>query len=139
MRRRSGLTLVETAISVAVLSILALVALPGMKLAAKRADEYELRAALRAMRSAIDRHFDAEHALNPGGIDALKYPKSLEALIERRLLRRIPEDPLSGKAEWRFIASTDPPDSRYTTGDNVWDVRTLSEATALDGTRYDTW
>lgn len=137
--RRAGLTLVETAISVAVLAALALVALPGMKLAAQRAEEYELRAALRQIRAAIDRHFDAEHALNPGGIDALKYPKSLDALVEKRYLRRIPEDPVTGRAEWRTIASTDPPDSRHGSNDNVWDVRSLSEGVAIDGTRHDAW
>lgn len=136
---RRGLTLVELAIVLGVLSILAGIALPAVRMNVRRADELELRSSLRQMREAIDRCFRERDEASPGGIDALKYPASLAQLVEEKYLRSIPRDPFSGKAEWRTISSTDGPDSRESNGDNVWDVRSTSEELGLDGTPLAEW
>jgi general secretion pathway protein G len=56
-----------------------------------------------------------------------------------RFLRRIPEDPMTGKAEWNLRSMQDDPKSTSWGGQNVFDVTTKSEGTALDGTKYNEW
>jgi general secretion pathway protein G len=56
-----------------------------------------------------------------------------------RFLRRIPVDPMTGKAEWGLRAVQDDPDSTSWGGSNVFDIYSLSQGTALDGTRYSDW
>ena len=56
-----------------------------------------------------------------------------------RFLRKIPVDPMTGKAEWGLRAVQDDPDSRSWSGHNVFDVYSLSTDTAMDGTNYADW
>ena len=56
-----------------------------------------------------------------------------------RFLRRIPVDPMTGKAEWGMRSVQDDPDSTSWGGKNVFDVFSLSSGTALDGTKYSDW
>jgi general secretion pathway protein G len=56
-----------------------------------------------------------------------------------KFLRRIPVDPLMGNNEWGKRSYQDKPDSRSWGGQNVYDVYSLSEGTALDGTKYRDW
>ncbi|MBZ5699587.1 MAG: type II secretion system GspH family protein [Acidobacteriia bacterium] len=56
-----------------------------------------------------------------------------------RFLRKIPVDPMTGKAEWGLRAVQDDPDSRSWGGHNVFDVYSLSTGTAIDGTNYADW
>lgn len=56
-----------------------------------------------------------------------------------RFLRRIPVDPMTDKAEWGMRSVQDDPDSTSWGGKNVFDVFSLSSATALDGTKYSDW
>lgn len=54
-------------------------------------------------------------------------------------LRAIPVDPMTGKAEWSLRSSYDSPDASDWGGENVFDVRSKSTATALDGSKYNEW
>jgi general secretion pathway protein G len=56
-----------------------------------------------------------------------------------RFLRKIPVDPMTGKAEWGLRAVQDDPDSHSWGGHNVFDVFSLSTDTAMDGTNYADW
>jgi len=79
------------------------------------------------------------------------YPPDLETLVEgvsvvndqsgRKLkfLRRIPVDPLRGEADWGLRSYQDRSDSTSWGGQNVYDVYSKSDGTALDGTRYREW
>lgn len=54
-------------------------------------------------------------------------------------LRGLPVDPITGKAEWDFRSSYDPPDSTSWGGENIFDVRSKSKDTALNGEKYSDW
>ena len=54
-------------------------------------------------------------------------------------LRGLPIDPTTGKADWEFRSSYDPPDSTSWGGENLFDVRSKSKETALNGERYSDW
>ena len=56
-----------------------------------------------------------------------------------RFLRKIPVDPITGRAEWGMRSVSDPPDSMNWGGDNVFDVFSLSLEMSLDGTPYSEW
>lgn len=54
-------------------------------------------------------------------------------------LRGLPIDPMTGKADWDFRSSYDPPDSTSWGGENVFDVRSKSRGIALNGEHYSDW
>ena len=150
-RRRSGeagVTLVELIIVCAILSILAMAALPVVKFEVKRNKERELRADLWEMRAAIDAYKDAA---DKGAIqtkaDSNNYPPDLQTLVDGvdiqtkkvRFLRKIPVDPMTGATDWGLRSNQDDPDSDSFGGQDVYDVYTKSIGTALDGSKYNTW
>ena len=144
----SGLTLVELIITVAIVSILATVALPMAKFQVKREKERELRRDLWEMRDAIDRYKDAA---DRGGIkvsvDSMGYPPDLQTLVDGvevqdkkvRFLRAIPTDPMTRSKDWGMRSNQDDADSDSWGGQNVFDVFTKSQGTAMDGSSYNKW
>jgi general secretion pathway protein G len=54
-------------------------------------------------------------------------------------LRGLPVDPMTGKAEWELRSCYDAPDAGSWGGENVFDVRSKSKETALNGERYSDW
>jgi general secretion pathway protein G len=150
-RGERGLTLLEVLIVIGILLVIAGAALPVAKVGIKRQKELELRRALRDMRSAIDEYkrVSGQGMILQRDVDAEGYPPDLETLVEgieqvgstRKLkfLRRIPIDPMTGEAEWGMRSYQDDHDSRSWGRQNVYDVYSLSQATALDGTQYEDW
>jgi len=147
----AGLTLLELIIASSLLLILASAALPIFRFTVVRARESELRHNLREIRGAIDRYKDlADQLLVQVQVGSEGYPPDLETLVDGvsyggtgtekiRLLRRIPVDPMTGKAEWGLRSVQDDPDSTGWGGSNVFDVYSKSTGTALDGTKYSDW
>jgi general secretion pathway protein G len=144
----SGLTLVELIICVAIVAILASAAIPIARFQVKREKERELRRDLWEMRDAIDRYKDAaDKGAMQIKADSLGYPPDLETLVNGvdiqdkkvKFLRRIPIDPMTGTADWGLRSNQDDADSDSFGGQNVFDVHTKSQGTALDGTKYSTW
>jgi general secretion pathway protein G len=143
-----GLTLVELIVTVAILSILASAAIPVTIFVIKREREHELRRDLWEMRDAIDHYKDAadQHAFQTK-VDSQNYPPDLETLVNGvdvqgkkvKFLRRIPVDPMTGKAEWGLHSMQDDPKSDSYGGQSVFDVYSKSQGTALDGTKYSDW
>jgi len=148
--KQSGMTLLELIMACAILMILSSAALPIARVTVKRQKEAELRAALRELRTAVDRYKDmADRNLFRVEVGSEGYPPDLETLVNGvtigaddrkvRFLRRIPVDPMTGRAEWGLRAIRDDPQSTSWGGNNVFDVYSLSQATAMDGTRYAEW
>jgi general secretion pathway protein G len=144
-----GFTLAELVMVVALIAVLAAMALPVAKFTVKRHKEAELRLALRQIRTAIDEYKRmSDQGLIPLKIGGEGYPESLEELVEGveivgqetriRFLRRIPVDPMT-RDEWALRSYQDDPDATSWGGENVYDIRTSSEGTAIDGTKYADW
>lgn len=141
-RSRRGLTLIEIAISLVVISILASVGLPAARMAARRAREFELRYALRHIREGIDKYYELKHKESPEAPEDEKYPSTLDELVEERILRRIPVDPMTGKTDWMTVSTSDDRDDfivMFSDNANVYDVFSKSEGISIQGTPYKQW
>jgi general secretion pathway protein G len=201
MKTERGFSLIELVITITVLTILTLGAMPLVKVSVKRQKEQQLRDSLRQMRIAIDEfHRDTVGmvctgaAIQPGGqappttsIDPRSkvvisdctifgvdnpdhYPPDLETLVtgvnvvprgmqaggfgdkdtdatkvgqlstkQKVYLRSLPIDPMTGKADWELRSCYDPADAGSWGGENVFDVRSKSKDTALNGEKYSDW
>jgi general secretion pathway protein G len=64
---------------------------------------------------------------------------TLTSTKKKVYLRSIPIDPMTGQSDWDLRSTYDTPDSSSWSGENVFDVRSKSKATALDGTKYNEW
>jgi general secretion pathway protein G len=149
--RDAGFTIAEMVIVCALLTILAGITLPVTKYTWQRMKESELRSALREMRNAIDEHKRYSDAgLLPLELGTDGYPKDLETLVEGvevvgqidrkiKFLRRIPIDPMTNKAEWGLRGYKDEPDDTSWSGEDVYDVHSLSGRVGLNGVPYAKW
>ena len=147
----AGMTLLELIIACTILLILSSAAMPLARYTVMRQREAELRQDLREMRNAIDRYKDlSDRNLIRVELGSEGYPPDLDTLVKGvqlgaandrriRFLRRIPIDPMTGRADWGLRAIQDDPDSMSWGGKNVFDVYSKSQGTALDGTKYSDW
>jgi general secretion pathway protein G len=153
----AGMTLLELILATGILMVLATAALPIARVTVRREREVELHRALREMRNAIDRYKDAaDQKLIKVEIGTEGYPPDLDTLVNGvklggntpggtatgetvRFLRKIPIDPMTGQAKWGFRGVQDDPDTTSWNGKNVFEVYSLSQGTALDGTKYADW
>jgi general secretion pathway protein G len=216
---QSGFSLIELIITVSVLAILTLGVIPLVQVSVKRQKEYQLRAALREMREAIDQFHrealaGAQMQVNQQGQGLTtaqqeqaprnpqtqasnifadprvrvaitdqtiftadnpdRYPPDLETLVKgvdvlpitagslgRRgnlnysateaasgdsavpktkiYLRQIPVDPMTGQKDWVFRSCYDSVDATSWGGENIFDVHSKSQGTALNGEKYSDW
>jgi len=149
-----GFTYFELLATIIILMILATAIVPTAKVLRKRQKEIELRRELRILRTAIDGYKRAVSAGQIGGTDVKVgsegYPPDLDVLVKGvsqvgkidvklKFLRRLPFDPMTGKAEWGKRCYQDDPDDTSWCGENVWDVYSLSGGVGLDGTKYKEW
>ena len=155
--KRTGFTLIELMVTVAIVSLLATVAFPLAEVTAKRSKEEDLRHSLRQIRDAIDAYKQVwdegriEKKLGEAG-----YPPELKALVEGvkdakspegkkiYFLRRLPRDPMSSDSQatpeetWGKRSYDSPPDDPQD-GDDVFDVYSLNEDEGLNGIPYREW
>jgi len=155
---RPGFTIAEMIVTLALVAILAMSALPLGKTALKRQNEIELQRALRLMREAIDAYKKlADEKKIEIDEDTEGYPPTLEVLVKGievqdkeakgtarsrktvKFLRRIPKDPMTNSTDWGLRSYQDDFDSDVWGEENVYDVYTKSPAVALDGTKYKDW
>ena len=150
-----GYTFIELLVVSAIVMLLASAVMPLARVTATRQREAELRRALREMRVAIDRYKDAADAQQIASLEikvgSEGYPADLQVLVDgvaiqndatgRKLkfLRRVPVDPMTHSTEWGKRSYQDNPDATRWGGQNVFDVYSQFEGTALDGTKYRDW
>jgi general secretion pathway protein G len=160
LHNNRGLSLIELVVTMVILGILASMIIPSVKMTSTRVKEIELKRNLRDIRTAIDEYkkiYDRGVAENmirvvintPGG-----YPETLKVLVDgddfkgylpykKKFLRRVPADPFhlvrAGEDAWGMRSYEDDPDSNSPGGQDVYDVYSLSEGTAIDGTKYKDW
>jgi general secretion pathway protein G len=121
-----GFTLIEVLIVISIIGILVTLAQPSYHRAVTSAKEAALKEDLFILRDTIDQYY----------ADNAKYPQTLNDLVEKRYLRRVPKDPITGSTEtWAPVYFTDEQGQPM----GIFDVRSGSEAIALDGTRYSDW
>ncbi len=157
---RRGVSLIELIVTLVILSILAAVILPSAQMTMKRSRELELRRDLRTLRTALDNYkktYDQAVADKKivGTLDKSGYPETLQVLVDGydfggltnykvKFLRKIPVDPFNPpqpgeEPKWGLRSYNDQPDSNSWGGEDVYDVYSLSEETAIDGTKYKDW
>lgn len=148
-RSQRGVTLLEMIVVITILLVLMGAAVPVVRVSVKRQREVDLRRALWEMRDAIDRYKDAaDRNAFQIKLGTEGYPPDLDTLVngveaqgakKLRFLRRIPTDPMTGSKDWGLRSMQDDPKSDSWGGQNVFDVYTKSDQTALDGTKYKDW
>jgi general secretion pathway protein G len=155
MRQSRGYTFVELLVVSTIILILASAIMPLAKVTATRHREAELHRALREVRTAIDKFKDQADLGNISPLDLKpgneNYPADLQILVDgvtaandptgRKLkfLRHIPVDPMTHGTDWGLRSYQDKPDSTHWGGQNVFDLYTTFDGTALDGTKYKDW
>jgi general secretion pathway protein G len=133
-RSSSGFTLIELMVVMAIIGILATIAVPAMRTAPIRAREAALKEDLYQLRSCIDQF----HA------DRDRYPASLDELVSLGYLRQVPVDPITRAPDWvtevpEVTGEETEAEDAAGAGQGIIDVRSASEESALDGTKYSDW
>ena len=123
-KRRAGFTLIELLVVMSIIALLLALAVPRYFQSVTRAKEAVLKQNLTLIRDALDKHY----------ADTGAYPANMEALVAKRYLRKLPEDPVAESASsWIVI----PPDSPEKGG--VFDVKSGAPGNSLAGDAYSAW
>ena len=124
-----GFTIIELMVVLALIVILASLAMVQYRRTIIYSKEAVLRDDLTKLRDAIDQYY----------ADKNQYPSTLGALASDGYLREIPKDPITeSNSTWQEVPA-EPDSSNPTAGPGVYDVKSGSDGTALDGTRYSEW
>ena len=127
-RRLLGFTLIELMIVMAIVAILMSIAVPIYNRSIMRSKESVLKNNLFTLRTVIDEFT----------YDKQKAPQNLQDLVSEGYLRQIPTDPMTGAAEWKTIME-DALNAVNQTEPGIFDVRSASDKTSLEGTPYGDW
>jgi general secretion pathway protein G len=124
-----GFTLIELLVVLALISILATMGLAQYRTGVTHAKEAVLKTDLFDMRDAIDQYY----------ADKGQYPSALDSLVSDGYLRKVPVDPFTnGTDSWQTVPS-EPDPNNPTAAPGIYDVKSGSDASALDGTKYADW
>lgn len=121
-----GFTLIELIVVLAIIALLVSLVAPRYNRTVDNAREGTLRTSLNVMRDAIDKF----------AADKSRYPDSLDELVSAGYLRRVPDDPVTGRKDsWQML----PPLQGGVMPGRMADVRSGAAGNAQDGTPYATW
>jgi general secretion pathway protein G len=127
--RERGFTLIELLVVASILIVLAGIGLAQYKNGKTRASEAVLKQDLFNMRDAIDQYY----------ADKGMWPGTLDELVSAGYIRKVPDDPFtSNNSSWQIVPS-EPDPANPTAAPGVYDIKSGSDATALDGTKYSDW
>jgi general secretion pathway protein G len=128
---RAGFSLIELLIVIAMIGILVGLAIPQYKHAIMKSREVVLKENLFQIRKIINQYYT----------DKMKYPDSMQALVDEEYFHALPLDPITGSAEtWVEIWDTLTADDIYAgISPGIRDVTSGSNEKSLDGTAYNTW
>jgi len=128
-RLEQGFTLIEMLVVVSLIIVLASIGVTLYQTSITRAKEAVLKEDLFRMRDAIDQYY----------ADKGQYPGSLDDLVSGGYMRRIEPDPFT-RSESTWVAVPSEPDpNNPTAAPGISDVKSGSDATAIDGTKYADW
>lgn len=124
--RARGFTLMELLIVLVLIGLLAGLAAPVVTGSIQNARESTLKESLHNMRKAIDDYY----------ADTGSYPDTLEALVQKRYLRKLPLDPITDRKDsWVLVRE----EREGQGGGGIMDVRSGAEGNASDGKPFKEW
>jgi general secretion pathway protein G len=123
-----GFTLIELLVVLGLIVVLATIATTQYRTSVIRSREAVLSEDLFRMRDAIDQYY----------ADKGEYPPTLDALVTEGYIRKVPIDPFTNQADWQAIPS-EPDPNNPTASPGVYDVKSASDLTAINGTKYADW
>lgn len=129
---RKAVTLVELSVVLFILGILSGMAFPLAKIAKQREKEMLLHSRLTQVRQALDEFSREKRAKDKKITRPQSYPATLEELVKERCLRRLPEDPFTGKSDWVTVP--------YQSGQTaIYDLHSSSDMKAMNGEEVAKW
>jgi general secretion pathway protein G len=130
-RRRNdgGWTLIELLVVLSLILILVSLAMNQYRTSILQAKEATLRSNLYRMRDAIDQYY----------ADKGQYPASIQQLVTDGYIRAVPMDTITNSTDTWTTVPAEPDPSRPTAEPGIYDVKSGSEAMAMNGTRYADW
>ena len=124
-----GFTIIELMVVLALISIIATIGMAQYRNGVVHAREAVLKTDLFDLRDAIDQYY----------ADKGQYPGTLDSLVTDGYIRKIPVDPFTNAANtWQTVPS-EPDPNNPSAAPGIYDVKSGSDATAIDGTKYSDW
>jgi len=121
---KSGFTLVELLVVLSIIALLLTIATPKYFGSIDRAKETTLKQDLVTVRDAIDKYY----------ADKNVYPESLDELVEKKYINKLPFDPITeSNSTWEIVAPEPPLEGE------VYDIKSGATGTAKDGSKYAEW
>ena len=124
-----GFTMIEMLVVMTLIVILASLGMVQYRSSVQRAEEAVLKENLFRLRDAIDQYF----------ADKTKYPASLSDLVSEGYIREVPKDPMTQSTDSWQSTPAEPDANNPASSVGIYDVKSGSDRTALDGTRYSEW
>lgn len=126
---QTGWTLIELLVVLSLIMILSSLALTTYRNSILTAKEASLRSDLFQMRDAIDQYY----------ADKGRYPESLDTLVTEHYLRAIPKDPITGATDTWQTVPAEQDSGAVQANAGIYDIKSGSADTALDGSAYQDW
>ncbi len=127
--RSSGFTMIELLVVMTLIVVLATVGMTQYRQSVTRAEEAVLKENLFRMRDAVDQFY----------ADKNKYPSNLAELSSEGYIREVPTDPMTKSKDTWTTTQAEPDANNPASQVGIYDVKSGSDRTALDGTRYADW
>ncbi len=128
-RNQRGFTLIELMVVMTIIVVLASMGLVQYRRSIIFSKEAVLKEDLFRMRDAVDQYF----------ADKNEYPPALDSLVSEGYLRTIPKDPFTNSETTWQTSPAEPNPRTPTAAPGIYDIKSGSDQTASDGTRYSEW